>query len=86
MPKYIVRNKLGFQRVLITRKGITKKKFERLYKAGKLRIRVIDVGRPKHHYVRVFYLGRKWTATTFGPYKRKKLKKRDLKLAKVKRK
>jgi hypothetical protein len=60
-------------RVSYMRKGWNLKKLEKALKKGTVRVRTIDVGRPKHHYIHVYYTrGGKLVATTYGKFVRKK--------------
>jgi len=68
---------MAWQRLKVSylRKGWSLKKLEKALKAGKIRVRTLDVGRPGHHYVHVFYTkGGKLVASTYGIFKRKKKK------------
>ena len=60
-------------RVTYLRKGWNLKKLKRALNIGKVRVRTIDVGIPKRHYIHVFYTkGGKLLATTYGKFKRKR--------------
>ena len=68
---------MAWQRLKVTylRKGWSLKRLKKALEAGRIRVRTIDVGRPKRHYVHVFYTkGGKLVATTYGVFKRKKRK------------
>jgi len=68
---------MAWQRLKVSylRKGWSLKKLKKALEAGKIKVRTIDVGRPKHHYIHVFYTkGGKLVATTYGIFKRKKKK------------
>lgn len=55
------------------RKGWNLSKLKRALNKGKIRVRTIDVGRKKHHYIHVFYKpSGKLVATTYGIFKRKR--------------
>jgi hypothetical protein len=66
---------MAWKRLKITymRKGWNPAKIKKALKLKKIRVRTIDVGRPKRHYIHVFYKGNKLIATTFGKFKRKKI-------------
>jgi hypothetical protein len=56
------------------RKGYSIPKIMRGLKRGAIRVRTIDVGRRKHHYIHVYYTkAGKLVGTTFGKFKRKKI-------------
>lgn len=60
-------------KVAYMRKGWNLKKLKKALQKGKVRVRTVDVGRPKRHYIHVFYTrGGKLVATTYGIFKRKK--------------
>jgi len=66
---------MAWQRLKVSyiRKGWSLEKLKRALEAGKVRVRTIDVGRPKRHYIHVFYTkGGKLVATTYGIFKRKR--------------
>jgi hypothetical protein len=63
-------------KVAYIRKGWTLRKLKNGVNKGTVRVRTIDVGRPKRHYIHVFYKGNKLLATTFGIFKRKRKKKK----------
>jgi hypothetical protein len=59
-------------KVSYMRKGWSLKELEKALKAGKIRVRTKDVGRPKHHYIHLFYTpSGKLVATTFGKFVKK---------------
>jgi hypothetical protein len=60
-------------KVAYMRKGWSLRKLKRALNAKKVRVRTIDVGRPKRHYIHVFYTkGGRLVATTYGIFKRKR--------------
>jgi len=62
-------------KVTYMRKGWNLKKLKKALEEGKVRVRTIDVGRPKRHYIHVFYTkGGRLIATTFGKFVKKKKK------------
>jgi len=66
---------VGWQRLKISylRKGWNLTRLKKALEVGRVRVRTIDVGRPKHHYIHVFYTkGGKLVASTFGKFKRKR--------------
>jgi hypothetical protein len=66
---------MAWQRIKITylRKGWTPKKIKEGIKKGLIKVRTKDVGRPKRHYIHMFYTkGGRLVAVTFGKFKRKK--------------
>jgi hypothetical protein len=66
---------MAWQRLKVSylRKGWSLKKLKKALEAGKVRVRTLDVGRPRHHYIHVFYTkAGKLVATTYGVFKRKK--------------
>jgi hypothetical protein len=63
------------QKVSYMRKGWNLEKLKKAVKKGTVRVRTIDVGRPKHHYIHVFYTKTgKLVASTYGKFKKKKKK------------
>ena len=65
---------MTWQRIKITylRKGWNLSKLKKAIEKGKIKVRTLDVGRPKRHYVHLFYTkGGRLVATTFGKFKRK---------------
>ena len=62
-------------KVTYMRKGWNLKKLKKAIEEGKVRVRTIDVGRPKRHYIHVFYTkSGRLIATTFGKFVKKKKK------------
>jgi len=65
---------VAWQRLKVTylRKGWNLSKLKKALDAKEIRVRTIDVGRKKHHYIHVFYNpSGKLIATTYGIFKRK---------------
>jgi len=64
---------MGWKRLKVVyfRNGWNLKKLKKALSNGRVRVRTIDVGRPKHHYLHVFYKGNKLIATTFGKFLKK---------------
>jgi hypothetical protein len=60
-------------KVSYLRKGWNLSKLKKALDAKKIRVRTLDVGRKKHHYIHVFYTpAGRLVATTYGIFKRKK--------------
>lgn len=67
---------MGWRRIKVSymRKGWSLAKLKKALRKGKVRVRTIDVGRPKRHYIHVFYTGKgNLVASTYGKFKRKKI-------------
>jgi len=59
-------------KVSYLRKGWNLSKLKKEIEMGKIKVRTLDVGRPKRHYVHLFYTkGGKLVASTYGVFKRK---------------
>jgi len=66
---------VAWQRLKVSylRKGWSLSRLKKALEAGRIRVRTIDVGRPGHHYIHVFYTpAGRLVVTTYGIFKRKK--------------
>jgi hypothetical protein len=66
---------VAWQRLKVSylRKGWSLSRLKKALEAGRIKVRTKDVGRPKHHYIHLFYLpSGKLVATTFGKFVKKR--------------
>jgi hypothetical protein len=63
------------EKVSYMRKGWSLGKLKNAVKRKTVEVKTLDVGRPKHHYIHVFYTKTgKLVASTYGKFKKKKKK------------